>query len=53
MKKDSLNDYNAHLYTQNMEAEKKKVLVAHKHSDKICEQVHSYDNEYINIKASV
>ena len=41
-----------------MEAEKEKVLVAHKHSNNICEQIHSYNNneyinEYINVKAIV
>ena len=38
----------AHLYTRNMEAEKEKVLHwNHKHSN-ICEQIHSYNNEYNN-----
>ena len=40
----------AHLYSQNMEPEKEKVLDCllhwnHKHS---CEQIHSYNNEYNN-----
>ena len=30
-----------------MEAEKEKVLVAHKHSNNICEQIHSYNNNDI------